>query len=444
MDDWLSTAARLRPDHPAVLADDGDLTYRRLDEEASRAARRMAALGVGDGDRVATTLPAGAAFAALLHGAPRLGAALVPLNTRLEEADLRRLRDRSGARLTVEAPLAGDEADVPLRSRLDRDRPHTVLHTSGTTSTPKAVELTARNHHASALATARRLDVDDGDRWLCVLPLFHVGGLAILLRSAIYATTAVVHQTFDPGRVRAELESGEITLASLVSTMLHRLREGGLERAPGLRAALLGGGPIPAGLLDWAREHRLPVAPTYGMTETASQIVTVPPEEALRGIRAGQPLDGVQLRISTGGEILVRGPMVAPGELDSDGWLRTGDLGSLDAAGRLSVEGRLKDTIVSGGENVMAGRVEEALRAHPAVEDAGVAGLPDPEWGERVVAWVVLAGEASEGELLIHCRERLAAFEAPKEIHRVDGLPRNAAGKLRRSELARTVRDPTA
>jgi len=436
VDDWVSAAARERPGHEAVVADDGVLTYGELDEAASETARRLAALGVRAGDRVATTLAPGAAFAALLHGAPRVGAALVPLNPRLPAADLDRLCRSSGARVLVERPLGGDEAEVALRTTIDPEAPHTVIHTSGTTSAPKAVELTAGNHHASARASAGALGVQEPDRWLCVLPLFHVGGLAILLRCAIYATTAVVHERFEVDRVRTVLEHGEVTLASFVSTMLHRLREAGLETAPGLRAVLLGGGPIPADLLDWARERGLPVAPTYGMTETASQVVTVAPAGALRGERSGEPLEGVELRIAPGGEILVRGQMVAPGEADELGWLHTGDLGSLDARGRLSVAGRLKDVIVTGGENVMAGRVEEALRAHPAVVDAGVAGLADAEWGERVAAWVVLRREVSNPELTEHCRRLLNGFEVPKEVRRVSELPRNATGKLLRSELA--------
>lgn len=428
MEDWVRAAARERPGHPAVVADDATLTYRQLDEEASRAARRLAALGVGEGDRVATTLPPGAAFTVLLHAAPRVGAALMPLDPRLGDVP---------AKLVVEDPLEGAGADVALRTELDPRAAHTVVHTSGTTSAPRAVELTVGNHHASARASARALGVESGDRWLCVLPVFHVGGLAVLLRSAIYATTAVVHERFDVERVRNALEAGEVTVASFVSTMLHRLRDAGLQSAPALRVALLGGGSIPAGLLEWARECRLPVAPTYGMTETASQIVTVAPADALRGERAGAPLEGVELRIAVDGEIQVRGPMVAPGECDEDGWLHTGDLGVLDARGRLTVTGRRKDVIVTGGENVMAPKVEEALRAHPGVADAAVAGLPDAEWGERVAAWVVLEAEVASCDLIAHCRGLLASFEVPKEVHPVAQLPRNATGKVVRSRLTR-------
>jgi O-succinylbenzoic acid--CoA ligase len=301
----------------------------------------------------------------------------------------------------------------------------TVIFTSGTTGRPKPVYLTAANHEASAIASAWNLGVHPEDRWLCCLPLWHVGGLAIPIRSAIYGTTAVLHDGFDAGRVRAEIESGEVTLVSLVATMLRRLIDAGLSEWPALRGALVGGGPIPRTLLDWADDTGFPLIPTYGMTETASQVVT-----------GHRPLLGVDVRIGDGGEILVSGPMVAPGACDPDGWLHTGDRGRLDGDGRLFVEGRLDDVIVTGGENVAAAEVEEALLAHPAVADAAVAGRPDPEWGEAITAFVVLSGAATDDELLNHCRERLPGFKVPKTVERRAELPRNAAGKLLRRELA--------
>ncbi len=364
---------------------------------------------------MATTLPPGVEFVALLHALPRLGAALVPLNTRE--------RHTTGL-LTIDAPLGGDEADVELRTEVDPDEAWVVIHTSGTTADPKPVELTHGNFAASAAASAANLGVEPDDRWLCALPLFHVGGLSILTRSAIYGTCAIVHERFDPGAVRRSLESGEATLVSLVATQLRRLRTAGLESAPALRAALLGGGPIPAELLAWARSSGLPVIPTYGMTETCSQIATP------------RLLPGVEVRTSDRGELLVRGPMVAPGALADDGWLHTGDLGHVDPDGTLHVRGRIKDVIVTGGENVAAPEVEEALLAHPAVDDAAVVGRPDPEWGEVVTAYVVLAADASDDELIAHCRERLAGYKVPRAFVRVAELPRTESGKLLKADLA--------
>ena len=414
MRDWLAEAARARPDGEAVAADDGSLTYAELDERVDRRARELAGAGVRAGARVAVTHPPGLAFAELLHALPRLGAVLEP-----------------GPPTDPPVPAAAAAGPATLHTTLDPDAVHTVIRTSGTTGEPKPVELTYANHLASAIASADALGVEPGDRWLCPLPLHHVGGLNVLVRSAINKTAAVLHGRFDAERVRATLEAGEVTLASLVPTMLARLRAAGLRRAPGVRAIALGGGPVPAELLDWARETDIPVVPVYGMTESCSQIVAGSP---------GRPLTGVELEIAGDGEILVRGAMVAPGAIAADGWLHTGDLGRLDDDGRLHVLGRLKELIVSGGENVAPFEVEQALLAHPAVLDAGVAGLPDAEWGEAVTAFVVLREPIGADELRAWCRRRLEPFKVPKAVYAVEQLPRSAGGKLLRDRLA----EPTA
>ena len=409
MEDWLRSAARERPDHPAVIAGGRAVSYAELDESTARVARRLAAAGVRVSDRVRVTHPPGIAFAGLLHAVPRLGAVFEPH----PPTD------------PPEPSLDGGEADVALR-QVDPGAVHTVIHTSGTTGAPKAVELTFANHAASAAASADALGTEPGDRWLCPLPLHHVGGLAVLIRCAIARTTAVLHERFEVERVKAAFEAGEVTLASLVPTMLVRLRDAGLREAPGLRAIALGGGPIPAGLLDWAADTGIPVVPVYGMTETSSQVVAGSP---------GRPLRGVELRIGADGEILVRGPMVAAGSLAADGWLHTGDQGRLDDEGRLHVEGRVKDLIVTGGENVAPLEVEQVLLAHPAVADAGVTGRPDEEWGEAITAFVVLRAPADGEALRAWCRQRLAPHKVPKAVEIVDVLPRNPAGKLERGRL---------
>jgi o-succinylbenzoate---CoA ligase len=410
LEDWLTTAARARPDHPAVVAGGETVTYAELDRRASALARRLAAQGVRPGGRVRVSHPPGVAFADLLHAVPRLGAVFEPA----APAD------------PPEPSLDGPEADVDPRTTHDPGAVHSVIHTSGTTGEPKPVELSFANHTASAAASADALGVDPGDRWLCPLPLHHVGGLGVLVRCAVNHTTAVLHERFDAERVRRVVEAGEVTLVSLVPTMLVRLREAGLRAAPGLRAIALGGGPIPAGLLDWAAETGIPVTPVYGMTETCSQVAAGSP---------GRPLRGVELDIGTGGEILVRGPMVAGGELGPDGWLHTGDLGRLDERGRLHVEGRLKELIVTGGENVAPLEVEQALLAHPAVADAAVVGRPDTEWGEAITAFVVPRERVDPEALRAWCRGRLAPHKVPKQVELVESLPRNPGGKLIRARL---------
>ena len=405
MDDWLAVRARTHADHPAVVGDGFGQTYAELDDAVGRLAP-----DIGPRELVFAAARRDLGFVQLFHACARAGAVLVPTDP----------RERGRPAVEDGAAAAGD----------------TVLFTSGTTGSAKQVVLTRANHEASAIASAWNLGVAPDDRWLCVLPLHHVGGLAILWRSAIYGTTVVLQERFDPADAVGAIAAGEVTLASLVPTMLRRMREAGLRDAGRLRAVLLGGGPVPRDLLEWSAACGIPALQTYGMTETASQIATLRAEEAVTHHgSAGRPLLGVELRIGDGGEILVRGPMVAGSALADDAWLHTLDRGRLDEDGFLHVEGRLDDVIVTGGENVVAGEVEEALMAHPAVADAAVAGRPDREWGQAVTAWVVLATHVPDGELRAHCGAHLAAFKVPKAFVRVDELPRNAAGKVLRRDL---------
>ena len=421
---WLPRAAAANPQRAALDTPAGTLAYAELEARARHAAGALRARGVEPGERVALALPAGPDFAAALHGCLLLGAVAVPIDLRLSAAE--REARTGGVTHTVDGPLDGPAlADPAVPSEHDVA---TVMHTSGTTAAPKPVALTYGNWRWNALGSALALGLDPEERWLCPMPLAHVGGLAILLRSAVYGTTVVLHERFDTESVRGELEDPErrITLVSLVPTMLGRLLDAGLERPPTLRWALLGGGPIPPALLARAQAAGVRTASTYGMTEACSQIAT-----------RGWPLTGVQLRIAADGELLVRGPVVAPGALAPDGWLHTGDLGRLDERGRLTVLGRCSDTIVTGGENVAPLEVEAVLLEHPAVADAAVHARPDAEWGERVVATVVVraGAAASSEELRRHCAERLASFKVPKTVDFATDLPRTPSGKLLRGQL---------
>ncbi len=240
----------------------------------------------------------------------------------------------------------------------------------------------------------------------------------------------MLHERFDTDAVLAALRDPErrITLVSLVPTMLARLLDAGLRAPPTLRWALLGGGPIPPALLERARAAGVPVAPTYGMTEACSQIATY-----------GWPLPGVEIALAADAELLVRGAVVSDGALQADGWLHTGDLGEIEPDGRIRITGRKADTIITGGENVAPAEVEAMLLEHPDVLDAGVHGRPDREWGETVVASVVLRDgkEADVEELRAFCAARLAPYKVPKAVQFVQALPRTESGKLLRRELSR-------
>lgn len=421
---WLTRAAAMAPERTAVATPAERLSYAELEARALRVAGTLAEGGTQPGDRVALALPDGAEFCVALHACLFVGAIAVPVDPRLAGAE-RSVRTEGAQTLLDEL---SEGAPLERTYRPHRDEVAALMHTSGTTSEPKPVALTYGNWLASALGSAVALGLDARERWLCPLPLAHVGGLSILLRSAIYGTTAVVHERFEPEAVVGALmdSSAPTTMISVVPTMLDRLLDAGLREPPALRWALLGGGPIPGRLLDRARGAGVPTAPTYGMTEACSQIATF-----------GWPLPGTELEISPQGEVLVRGPTVSRSALADDGWLHTGDLGALEQGGRLALSGRLKDVIVSGGENVSPLEVEEVLLAHPAVADVAVHGRSDPEWGEAVIATVVVrdGADVEPSQLKSHCAQHLARFKIPKAFEFAERLPRTASGKLLRRQL---------
>jgi O-succinylbenzoic acid--CoA ligase len=299
------------------------------------------------------------------------------------------------------------------------------------------------------------------------MPLFHVGGLSIATRSVLAGVPVLLHDRFDAERVARDLDLEAVTLVSMVSTMLARVLDarGDAPPPPALRAVLLGGGPTPPALLERARAAGIPVAPTYGLTEAASQVATRPPVECRPPLDGRlRPLPGSEVRVVDGegrplppgsvGEVCVRGPTVMKGYWERpeataralrDGWLFTGDLGQLDAEGGLAIVDRRSDLVVSGGENVYPAEVEAVLACHPDVVEAAVAGVPDPVFGRRPAAWVVMRpgapladmDEAALGAALgAFCAARLARFKVPVRFTRRAALPRTATGKLLRRELA--------
>jgi o-succinylbenzoate---CoA ligase len=441
VDDWLARAAEALPERPALVAGDRSLTFAELESEARSTARRLAGAGVERGDRVAILLDPTADSVVLLHALTKIGAVAVPLDTGAPLPETDRQLAATDPKLVVRS--LGELADAPKLAEIEfggdfeTDDVHCVIHTSGTAGEPAAVELTYGNHLWSAIGAGVRIGVAPTDRWLCCLPLHHIGGLSIVVRCALYRIPIVL-EPFDAARTAATIGGQGVTIVSLVPTMLARLLDTGapLER---LRCAVIGGAAAPRSLIERALDAGAPVAPTYGLTETASQVATMPPAETrLRPDSSGPPILSTEVRIDEDGRICVRGPTVAPGVAGDDGWLVTGDLGRVDEDGYLYVLGRADDVIVTGGENVSPGEVEDVLVEHPAVADAGVHGREDPEWQHAVVASVVLAGDggASEDDLRAFCRERLAPHKVPKAFVFVAELPRNAQGKLERHKLS--------
>ncbi len=462
----------------AIEAPEGNRSYGELYAAARAGAEALAERGVARRERVALALPPGLAFAEAFHACLLRGAVAVPVDLRLAAAE--RARVCAGAALLIEEPLTGpssgalsdissaeharargvsagrdkdeererargvsagkveeeeEEEEEDPGERHDLNAVAAVIHTSGTSSEPKPVELTYGNFLWSALGSAVALGLDPEERWLCALPVSHVGGLSIVVRSAVYATTAVVHERFETDRVLDGLMARDVTLVSLVATTLARLLDAGLARPPALRWALTGGGPVPEALIERARGAGVPVSATYGLTEACSQVTTGGPPLFCTRVRVEEVPGGE----AGAGEIMVSGPTVAPASRGPDGWLRTGDLGRLDENGHLRVTGRLADTIVSGGENVAPAEVEAALESCPGVLEAAVLGRQDPDWGEAVAAIVVVRPdvEVTAEALRAHCAMKLARYKVPKRIDfTTTPLPRTRSGKLLRRELA--------
>ena len=444
VDPWLVRAASIAPRRSAIETPSGSWSYAELLTVARSGAGWLAARGAAPGARVGIALPAGLAFAQALHACLLLGAIAVPVDLRLAAQE--RAAVTEGCALVVEEPL-WEGPSTPAAELVpghELQAPAVLIHTSGTTAAPRPVLLTHGNLLWSALGSAVALGLDPQERWLCSLPLTHVGGLSILVRSAIYATTAIVHERFDTDAALHALRGEGVTLVSVVATTLARLLDAGLERPPALRCALAGGGPVPASLLARAAAAGVAVSQTYGLSESGSQATTVPVAALSGGDTGGQdhgagpPLFCTRVRIAGDGEILLAGPTIAPGAPSPDGWLHTGDLGRLDESGALHVSGRLADTIISGGENVAPAEVEAVLEGYPGVLEAAVVGRPDPDWGEAVTALVVAREGISidERELRAFCAASLAPFKLPRRVVVVAGpLPRTRSGKLLRREL---------
>jgi len=481
---WLKKRAELSPDRIAVIEGENEFTFAHLLDDVKIMVCKLSALGLNKGDHVALAISNRYVSVVMIHAMQSLGVIMVFLNTRLtaremiwqiedsqskiflyDEVFSNKINQAKSIGLSINALTINDVMELSLSSNqenllheFDMDDVHSVIYTSGTTGNPKGVMLTNGNHWWSATGSALNLGLDIQDRWLACLPLFHVSGLAILMRSVIYGMTIVLHEGFDAKNVNQAIEKHKVTIISVVSVMLQRMQEelGGKLYPTSLRCVLLGGGPAPKPILEECRDKNIPVFQTYGMTETASQIVTLAPEYMLSKLGSvGKPLFLSQLRIEKDkkeaapnevGEIVVKGPNITSGyyrrpdktrEAIQNGWLHTGDLGYVDEDGFLFVIDRRTDLIISGGENIYPAEIESVLIGHPAVKEAGVTGVNHEKWGQVPIAFIVTNSDeiVSETELKEYCEKFLARYKIPQEFYTIDELPRNAANKLVRRKL---------
>lgn len=474
MADWITTQSELNPDRLAVANGTTRYTFHSLNRRIATIARNLRSRGINYADRVAFWLEPHPDTVSLILACLRIGAVIVPLNLRLTDLELAPvLKDASP---TLIVGPGSDETMCPVDDILPIDlltdstghadpsmdllHPNqlaALIYTSGTTGRPKGVELTVSNVWASAMAAAAHTGTMAYDRWLLAVPLFHTSGLSIIWRSALLGHGVIIHGTpFDPSRAIEQMINEQVTMVSLVPTMLHKfLRQKAVPPAT-LRLALVGGAGTSPQLLANASAQNWPVAPTYGLTETASQIATLRPDQ-LEGhpVVAGHAIPPTQIIIKNQeggveppdhlGEIWVKGPTIARGYWKNpqetehtfvEGWLKTGDVGQMDVNGYLKVLGRVKELIITGGENVFPLEVEEALLKTNFFSEVAVFGISDPVWGERVAAALVSDQTVSPTEINRSLRNLLAGYKIPREYYAVPRIPRTASGKTQRYMLA--------
>jgi long-chain acyl-CoA synthetase len=490
---------RLRRSGSVALVDDRRaVTYGDLDERADRVAAGLTAAGLRPGDRVLALLPSGIETYEMLLGCARAGLVFVPMNWRLAEAEMRVVAaDAAPAAVLVHAdfdPVAdvleaacrppalrirvGDNYERWLAAQepggtvadVGDDAPVLRVYTSGTTGRPKGVLLTYRNLAAKIPRAASAWHFDAGTVSLLATPLFHVGGLGWGLVGLHAGARTVVAGPRTPADLVALMRRARVTHTFLVPTMLADLcAAAGPDGLPDLTTIVFGAAPINESTQRAVLETlRCGLIHVYGLSETTGSITQLetppdaPPQQRRRRIRSAgrafpwielsvrDPASGAEVPSGAVGEIWTRSEQNTPGYADNpeatrllltaDGWLRTGDIGHLDAEGYLYLTDRLKDMIITGGENVYPAEVEAVLRQHDRIADVAVVGLPDDRWGERVAAVVVPRGSVDADEVMAFAAGRLAGYKRPRSVFVVAELPRNAVGKVQKARLIEAVR----
>jgi fatty-acyl-CoA synthase len=484
---WLIKRAGTSADSVALVFGEGERqTYGELDDRAGRWAAVFTERGIGRGDRVAFLGENQPAFVEVLFGAARVGVVFVPINTRLAAPEVAHILADSGARLLVhderaaavatEAAgdlsriLVGAEADAALAAvepapeapGVGLDDPAAILYTSGTTGRPKGAVLTHGNLTWNSLNTLVDADIVSTDVALVISPLFHAASLGMgLLPVLLKGGTVVLERAFDAGRALRIIDEHRVTMLSGVPTTYQFMAEHpdwASTDLSTLAKLTCGGSPVPTRVLEAFEARGLSFSQGYGMTETSPGATYLPATRTRAKMgSAGQPHfftevrvvdeNGQSLEPGEIGEIQVRGPNVTPGyhgnpaataeAFTADGWFRTGDLGSFDDDGYLFVADRLKDMIISGGENIYPAEVEDLILGLDEVTGAAVIGIPDERWGETPWAVVTLrpGAELSAERLAEHLNGRIARYKIPKNVVVVDELPRTASGKVKKLDL---------
>jgi fatty-acyl-CoA synthase len=472
------------PNQPASPL--GEPTYREVARRARAIAAGLDELGVGEGERVAVVSHNSARLLELLYAVPSFGRVLVPVNFRLSPAEFEYIVEHCGASVLLVDPevqaqlagvktqhrfLLGEEYESGLLrfdaeprpwSEPDEDATATINYTSGTTARPKGVQMTHRNEWINATTFGLHMQVSDRDVYLHTLPMFHCNGWGMPYTTAGVGATQVVLRKVDGAEILRRVERHGVTLMCGAPAVWNSVLDAAAEwegPVPGrdqVRIVVAGAPPPSRTIARVEEELGWEFNQIYGLTETAPLITVnrpraefdhlTPLDRAKALSRAGAPTLGTRLAVSDSGEVLAQGNTVLAGywenpEASADaldgGWFHTGDGGSLDDDGYLTISDRKKDVIITGGENVSSIEVEDAVFSHPAVAEVAVIGVPDEKWGEMVTALVVLVeGQTvTEAELIAHTRERIAAYKAPKRVEFRELIPRTATGKIQKFKL---------
>jgi fatty-acyl-CoA synthase len=493
---WMYQRALRTPHRKALTFEGATWTYAVLQSRIDRLAGALRANGVCHGDRVGFLGFNQPSFVETLFAAARLGAIFVPLNYRLSGPELSYIINDAGVHtLVVDAPhrpvidtvraelpcrrfFSADQTDgdwmsvpdliaahEPSREgvKVAEDEVAIIMYTSGTTGRPKGAMLTHGNIWWNNVNVLHAYDVRESDVSLLVAPLFHIGGLNV--NSLVIwqkGGHVVLHRNFDPKRCLEDIPAYRVSTMFAVPAMLLFLsqhREFASADLSRLRTVLCGGAPVPEPLMRLYAERGIPINQGYGLTETAPFVTFLAPEWGMEKLgSAGKPPMFSEVRLvdangrdvgepRVNGEVITSGPNIMKGywnnpeataaAIDAEGWFHTGDVGFFDADGFLYIADRLKDMVISGGENVYPAEVESVLYDHPAVAEIAVIGLPDEQWGEAVVAVAALKRGANLEleELRTFATERLARYKLPRRLEIVDALPRNPAGKVLKFEL---------
>lgn len=490
---WTARRARMSPNRTAVVHDGREWTYAELHDRSTRVAHMLAGLGVAGGARVAYLGPNHPTFLETLFGTGLVGAIFVPLNTRLTPTELAHILRDSGTSVLVHAPthdehaaelrelvdvahvlnletyerLVTGAAAAPLDEPVDPDDVAMIMYTSGTTGRPKGAALSHANIHWNSVNLLIDVDLAGDEITLVNAPMFHVAALnQTVLPTLLKGGTVVLMSAFDPSATLAVVAERRVTYLFGVPAMFQAV-----AAAPGWAAAdlssvrtmICGGAPVPEKVITTYQERGLIFLQGYGLTESAPSALFLRATESRDKVgSAGTPCFFTDVRlvgpsgrdVAAGepGEVVLHGPNVMSGYwgkpaetaavLSADGWLRTGDVAVADEDGYLYIRDRIKDVIISGGENIYPAEVEDALHQHPAVADCAVIGVADERWGEVGRAVVVLRGSASPEELLASLTGRIARYKIPKSVVFADTLPRTASGKLLKSRLRTTYGGP--